>query len=274
MKNFQYVIKRKIQLNNVVRKFFTQKEKDLFGSVSKLVNKEKAKMDEKGLLGIHNLENGEVNNEYHEDYLRLLKGNQEYVREKTEEDPDYFKRRAETQTPKYLMIGCSDSRVPPNELTKTEPGEIFIHRNIANQVISSDLNCMSVIQYAVEYLKVEHVIVMGHTRCGGVIAANAKGHLGLIDQWLENVKSVALLMKDELAKCQNQDQFISHLIEWNVKVQALNVCKTPFVQKAWKEGRKLHVHAWLTDIETGLIKDLSLENKAWNEIKHIYNIRF
>lgn len=268
-------VKSQLKFYKFTSKAFSPKDRDLFNSVYKLINKEKKDPNEaKALLGIHNLEKKEVDDDYEEDYNRLIAGNREYVKEKTEEDANYFKNRAKTQTPKYLMIGCSDSRVPPNELTKTEPGEIFIHRNIANQVISSDLNCMSVIQYAVEYLKVEHVIVMGHTKCGGVIAANAKGNLGLIDQWLENIKTVALLKKDELAKCTNQEEFIKKLTELNVKVQALNVCKTPFVQKAWKEGRKLHVHAWLTDIETGLITDLSVDNKDWNEIKHIYNIRF
>jgi carbonic anhydrase len=211
---------------------------------------------------------------YKQTYKRLLKGNKEYVKEKLEGNPNYFSDMAKTQTPKYLLIGCSDSRVPPNEMTKTDPGEIFIHRNIANQVIFSDLNCMSVLQYAVEHLKVEHIIVMGHTKCGGVIASNNKNFKGLIESWLQNIKDIAIMNKSELDTCKSEHEFITKLTELNVKTQALNVCKTPFVQKAWAEGRDLHVHGWLLDIETGLIKDLGITNRDWNEIKSIYNFNF
>ncbi len=213
-------------------------------------------------------------NEINTDINRLLQGNKIYVAEKTFSDPDYFRNTALTQKPKYLMIGCSDSRVPPNEITKTKPGEIFIHRNIANQVSHFDLNCMSVIQYAVEYLKVEHVIVMGHTKCGGIIAANDKKYLGLISQWLINIKDIANIRSEELAGAETQEEFIMNLTEVNVKMQCLNVCKTPFVQKAWSEGRNLQVHGWVVDIETGLIKDLSVKNKDWNDLKNIYNYKF
>ena len=211
---------------------------------------------------------------YSKDYKRLLEGNRKYVSEKTEKNPTYFSDLAKGQTPKYLMIGCSDSRVPPNEMTKTDPGEIFIHRNIANQVMLTDLNCMSVIQYAVDVLKVEHVIVMGHTKCGGVIASNKKDYKGLIECWLKNIKDTALLHKKELDECKTEEEFITKLTEINVKSQALNVCKTPYVQKAWADGRDLHVHAWLMDIETGLIKDLGISNKDWNEVKNIYEFNF
>jgi carbonic anhydrase len=211
---------------------------------------------------------------YENDYMRLIEGNRIYVDEKKEIDPNYFLNLSKTQTPKYLLIGCSDSRVPPNEMTKTEPGEIFIHRNIANQVIFSDINCMSVIQYAVEYLKVEHIIVMGHSKCGGVIAANNKNFKGLIENWLQNIKDVALQNKKELDILKNEEDFIKSLTKLNIKAQALNVCKTPFVQKAWAEGRDLHVHGWLMDIETCLIEDLGVTNQDWEEIKHIYDYHF
>lgn len=207
-------------------------------------------------------------------YNRLLEGNKEYVKQKMMQDPEYFNELGKSQKPKYLLIGCSDSRVPPNEMTKTDPGEIFIHRNIANQVIFSDLNCMSVIQYAVEHLKVEHIIVMGHTKCGGVISSNNKKFKGLIENWLQNIKDIALTYKKELDECQDEEEFIRKLTILNVRTQALNVCKTPFVQKAWSEGRFLHIHAWLMDIDTGLIHDLNITNNDWNEIRHIYDFIF
>jgi carbonic anhydrase len=216
----------------------------------------------------------EITEEYRSTYLRLLEGNKSYVQEKTDNNPDYFREMAKTQKPKYLLIGCSDSRVPPNELTKTDPGEIFIHRNIANQVLTSDLNCMSVIQFAVEYLKVEHIIVMGHTKCGGVIAANKNQHLGLIDQWLNNIRDVAQIYREELSKLENQEDFLKALTELNVKHQTLNVCKTSFVQNAWNKGVNLHVHGWLCDIETGLIKDLTVTNEDWEKIKNVYSYKF
>ena len=201
---------------------------------------------------------------------RLIHGNREFVKEKKKTDPEFFEKLSKTQKPKYFMIGCSDSRVPPNELTKTDPGEIFIHRNVANQVLGNDLNCMSSLQFAVEYLGVEHVIVMGHTNCGGILAANKNKSLGLIDQWLQNIRDVALVHKKELDTCENEQDFIKKLTELNVKQQVLNVCKTNIVQKAWAEGKTVHVHGWLCDIETGLIHDLAIDKKEWNLIKGIY----
>ena len=200
----------------------------------------------------------------------LLEGNKSYVKEKTNIDADYFKNLAKTQKPKYLLIGCSDSRVPPNELTKTEPGEIFIHRNIANQVLGNDLNCMSVLQFAVDYLCVQEIIVMGHTHCGGIIAAKNNVSLGLIDQWLQNIRDVGLMHKEELNLIKDEKQFIKRLSELNVKQQVLNVCKTNIVQKAWSEGKKLTVHGWICDIETGLIYDLGIDKEEWLLIKNIY----
>lgn len=214
------------------------------------------------------------NHGYTSSYSRLLEGNKKYVMEKTMLNPNYFKERAGKQTPKYLLIGCSDSRVPPNEMTNTEPGEVFIHRNIANQVIFSDLNCMSVLQYAVEHLKVEHVIVMGHTKCGGIIASKDKNYKGLIENWLQNIKDVAHLYKVDLDNCKNEEEYFKKLTILNVKSQVLNVCKTPYVQRAWAQNQNLHVHGWLIDIETGLIKDLGVTNKEWNQIKNCYEFDF
>jgi carbonic anhydrase len=210
----------------------------------------------------------------YQEYKNLLISNKKYVEEKTILDKDYFKRRAKTQTPRYMLIGCSDSRVPPNELTKTEPGEIFIHRNVANQVISSDINCMSTIQFAVEYLKVEHVIVMGHSKCGGIIAAIRYKHLGLIDQWLQHIRDVAVTNRAILEGISDENEFFQKLTEINTLEQAVNVCKTPYVQKAWDEGRKLQVHGWVYDIETGYIKDLEIGNKEWKNIEKYFKYEF
>ena len=228
----------------------------------------------KARAGINNKQEASFDVEYERVYLRLLRGNRQYVREMLKHNPNYFKDISVAQKPKYLLIGCSDSRVPPNEMTKTDPGEIFIHRNIANQVLFSDLNCMSVIQYAVEHLKVEHIIVMGHTKCGGIHSSTKKKHKGLIEQWLQNIKDVASNHKHELMDSKSEDEFLNKLTILNVKAQALNVCKTPFVQTAWAKGQALHVHGWLMDIETGLIEDLSITNKDWDDIKHIYDLHF
>jgi carbonic anhydrase len=209
-----------------------------------------------------------------EDIERLLIGNKKYVNEKILEDPEYFIKRAKIQTPKYLLIGCSDSRVPPNEMTKTNPGEIFIHRNIANQVIHSDLNCMSVLQFAVEHLKVEHIIVMGHTKCGGIMASKNKNVKGLIDNWLQNIRDVAFMNKEELEKCKTDEEYFEILTELNIRQQVLNVCKTNYVQKAWANGVNLRVHGWLTNIENGLITDLKMSTKEWLTLKNYYDYNF
>jgi carbonic anhydrase len=225
-------------------------------------------------MGVFKSDGKSIKENYHHSYNRLLKGNRHFVREKLKENPNFFLETSKKQNPKYLLIGCSDSRVSPNEMTKTDPGEIFIHRNIGNQVIFSDLNCMSVLQYAVEHLKVEHIIVMGHTKCGGILASHNKNFKGLIENWLQNIKDIALINKKELDCCSSEEEFLKKLTELNVKTQALNVCKTPFVQKAWAEGRDLHIHGWLMDIETGLIKDLGITNQDWNKIRHIYDFKF
>ncbi len=207
-------------------------------------------------------------------YNRLIEGNKKYVMEKTMNNPNFFSDRAKTQNPKYLLIGCSDSRVPPNEMTMTEPGEIFIHRNIANQVIYSDLNCMSVLQFGIEHLKVEHVIVLGHTKCGGIIASKNKTYKGLIENWLQNIRDVAFMNKAELDICKTEEEYFKKLTVMNVRAQVLNVCKTPYVQKAWANKQNLHVHGWLVDIDTGLINDLGVTNKEWNAIKESYEFDF
>jgi len=203
-------------------------------------------------------------------YDLLLNNNKEWVSEKTSKDPQFFSRLKDIQKPDYLLIGCSDSRVPPDQLTKTQPGQIFIHRNVANLVVNTDLNVMSVLQYAVEVLKVKHVIVMGHTRCGGVIASLTNQKFGLIDNWLRNIKDVYRLHKDEVDSITEYDKKLNRMIELNVIEQTLNICKTSIIQDAWAKGVPVHVHGWICDIETGLIKDLEIEETVWKKIESIY----
>ena len=212
--------------------------------------------------------------EYINSYKRLIDGNLKYVNTKKMEDPEYFKKRSSVHAPKYFLIGCSDSRVPPNELTNTEPGEIFIHRNIANQVKSCDVGCMSSLKFAVEYLKVEHIIVMGHTNCGGIYAANRSKSLGVIDYWLQSIRDVALTHREELKLIKDEKQFLLKLTEFNVRQQTLNVCKSSILQKAWGQGRTIRVSGWLCDIETGLIRDLDVAQHEWEAIKGIYGYDF
>ncbi|KAL0484207.1 carbonic anhydrase [Acrasis kona] len=206
------------------------------------------------------------------DYDNLFAGNRHFVDRKLREDPEYFSRLVNTQTPKYVLIGCSDSRVPPDRLTNTKPGEMFIHRNVANLVVNTDSNVMSVLQYAVEVLKVKHVIVMGHYGCGGVRASTEKKHHGLIDEWLRNIKDVQRLHWNELQGIDDEDKRLRRLVELNVKEQALNVCKTNILQNAWARGENVHVHGWVYELSTGLIKDLQIEEKEWLNIKPIYDL--
>eukprot|EP01027_Heterolobosea_sp_BB2_P020886 GEZU01029836.1.p1 GENE.GEZU01029836.1~~GEZU01029836.1.p1 ORF type:complete len:271 (+),score=73.92 GEZU01029836.1:52-813(+) len=215
-----------------------------------------------------------MNQQHFDSYKKLFEGNEQFVKEKLALDPEYFTKRSTGQQPKYLLIGCSDSRVPPDQLTKTEPGEIFIHRNVANLVVNTDLNVMSVLQYAVEVLKVQHVIVMGHTNCGGVRASLEHCHHGLIDKWLRNIKDVQRLHADKLNACATPEERLDLLIRLNVREQALNVCKTSIIQRAWAMGQSVHVHGWVYDLATGRIIDLQIEEKAWRDIEPIYKMDF
>jgi len=173
-------------------------------------------------------------------------------------DPDFFVNLSKQQQPEYLWIGCSDSRLPANDFLGMKPGEVFVHRNVANLVLSSDINCLSVIQYAVEVLKVKHVIVCGHYGCGGIKAAlDGKQH-GLIDNWLLNVKDTIKKHQPIMDSLSNEQQKCDALCELNVKEQVINVCNTPIVQNAWRSGRQLSVHGWIYGIEDGLLKDLDI----------------
>ena len=172
-----------------------------------------------------------------------------------EKDPEFFTRLSRQQSPDFLWIGCSDSRVPANQIVNLPPGEVFVHRNIANLVIHTDLNCLSVIQFAVEVLKVKHIIVCGHYGCGGIGAAMENSEHGLIDNWLRHIRDVHRLYAEKLTGLK-QDEKFDLLCELNVKEQVANVCNTPVVQKAWKKGAELSVHGWIYNIENGILKDL------------------
>ena len=168
-------------------------------------------------------------------------------------DPDYFKRLVEIQNPGILWIGCSDSRVPADKITGTQPGEIFVHRNVANLVVHADLNLLSVLQYAVEVLSVKHVIVCGHHNCGGIRAALQDQSLGLIDKWLQNIKNVYHQYKDEINALDNEDAKVDRLTELNVKEQVKNLAKTSIIQKSWKNDNGPDLHGWVYDLRDGII---------------------
>src|SRR6185436_10671992 len=174
------------------------------------------------------------------------------------QDRQYFSRLAQQQSPQYLWIGCSDSRVPANQITGLAPGEVFVHRNVANVVVHADLNCLSVLQYAVDVLKVKHVIVCGHYGCGGVIAAHDNVKLGLVDNWLRHVQDVGQKHRDALAENKVRDKRIARLCELNVIEQVVNVAQTTVVQDAWARGQTLTVHGWIYGLRNGLIRDLGM----------------
>jgi len=186
-------------------------------------------------------------------------------------DPDFFARLSVRQLPEYLWIGCSDSRMPAIEIVNMLPGEIFVHRNIANQVIQNDINCLSVIQFAVDVLKVKHIIVCGHYGCGGVRAAMENGDHGLIDSWLINIKNIYHLQQGRIDAHKDYKDKVNLLCELNVIEQVKNVCHTTTVQSAWKSGRQLTVHGWIYNLEDGLLKDLDVCVTNLDEISQIQN---
>ncbi len=191
-------------------------------------------------------------------YNNLIKGNQEWVKEMLAKDPDFFKKLAIGQNPEVLWIGCSDSRVPANEITKTKPGDVFVHRNIANMVVHSDMNMLSVLDYAVNVLKVKHVIVCGHYGCGGVKAAMGNSQTGLVDNWLRHIKDVYRLHNEELDAIQDEDERFRRYVELNVIEQVFDLSKTSIIQNNWKDRKYPVIHGWVYDLATGYIKDLDV----------------
>ena len=188
----------------------------------------------------------------------LFEKNKAWAEKVNKEDPSFFKELSEQQNPEYLWIGCSDSRVPANELLDMQPGEVFVHRNIANQVVHSDLNCLSVIQYAVEYLKVKHIIVCGHIGCGGVAASLDDQPHGLIDNWLNHIKDVYRFHKSQLDKLESQQEKVDLLCELNVIEQVANVCSTTILRNAWENGADVTVHGFIYNLHDGILKDLNV----------------
>ena len=185
----------------------------------------------------------------------LFEANMAWATSIQEKDPEFFTRLSKQQAPEYLWIGCSDSRVPANQITNLQPGEVFVHRNIANVVVHTDLNCLSVIQFAVDVLKVKHIIVCGHYGCGGIKAALENQECGLIDNWLRHVKDV-LRFNYERFEGLEHDKKLDLLCELNVKEQVTNICNTTIVQNAWKQGNELSIHGWIYNIENGILRDL------------------
>ncbi|MDN3584217.1 carbonic anhydrase [Mucilaginibacter flavus] len=205
-------------------------------------------------------------------YNALIKGNAEWVERKLGEDSDFFKKLAKGQQPQVLWIGCSDSRVPANEVTGTKAGEVFVHRNIANVCVHSDMNMLSVLDYAVNVLKVKHVIVAGHYGCGGVAAAMSNKQFGLIDNWLRHIKDVYRLHSYELDRITDETQKLNRLVELNVSEQVYNLCKTSIIQNAWMERHDLEVHGWVINLGTGLVKDLKVTSSSPNNLGYVYEL--
>src|SRR5689334_12043185 len=207
-------------------------------------------------------------------YEKLLLENKAWAAEKKEDDKDYFNRLAKLQTPEFLWIGCSDSRVPANEITNTQPGEIFVHRNVANLVVHTDLNLLSVLQYAVEVLKVKHVIVCGHYGCGGVKASMTNQSFGLIDKWLRNIKDVYRLHRDELELIENEEKRADRLCELNVIEQVMNLAKTTIIQQAWANDNRPMLHGWVYGLKDGILHNIySLEPNTKIDPIYQYEIK-
>lgn len=205
-------------------------------------------------------------------YNDLLEGNRKWVEETLQMDPEYFEKLSKGQTPPVLWIGCSDSRVPANQVTGTLPGEVFVHRNIANVVSHTDLNLLSVMDFAVNVLKVKYIIVAGHYKCGGVSAALTSKQFGVIDNWLRHIKDVYRLHKHEIDAIENYQDKENRLVELNVVEGVFNVCKTTIVQNAWENGQELSVHGWVVDIHTGLVKDQNVSISNNDAMDKVYQM--
>lgn len=205
-------------------------------------------------------------------YQKLLDNNKKWVAEQLELDPNFFEKLAKGQSPEYLWIGCSDSRVPANTITGTDPGDMFVHRNIANMVVHSDMNMLSVLSYAVEVLKVKHIIVCGHYGCGGVLAAMGNQQIGLIDNWLRHIKDVYRYHHEELDAITDPAERGRRFVEVNVMEQVHDLGKTSIVQNAWKNNQPLHLHGWVYDVNDGIIKDLGVNFKCTKDLHSVYHL--
>lgn len=206
-------------------------------------------------------------------YKEIFENNRRWVEEQTKNSPDYFAELAKDQNPNFLYIGCSDSRVSASDIMGVNPGEVFVHRNIANLVISIDMNAMAVINFAVEHLQVKEIIVCGHYNCGGVKAAMEAKDLGILNPWLRNIRDVFRLYKDELMAIENGEERYKRLVELNVSEQCRNIIKTAVVQKSYVENNFPIVHGWVFDLHNGLLKDLEIDfDGILRDIQEIYNL--
>lgn len=204
------------------------------------------------------------------DYQQLLLQNKAWVKQRNLEDPEFFSRLANQQHPKFLWIGCSDSRVPANQITGTDPGEVFVHRNIANMVVHSDMNMLSVVDYAVNVLMVEHVIICGHYGCGGVRAAMGQKQFGIIDNWIRHIKDVYRFYEKELDAISDPQERENRFIELNVIEQVYHLCKTSIIQNAWQKRQAPYVHGWCYNVADGVIKDLDVTFHDNAELPKVY----
>ncbi|MBY0487938.1 MAG: carbonate dehydratase [Flavobacteriaceae bacterium] len=206
-------------------------------------------------------------------YKNLLENNKNWVESQLKLDPDFFKDLAKGQTPQLLWIGCSDSRVPANEIVGGKPGDVFVHRNIANMVVHSDMNMLSVLDYAVNVLKVKHVIVCGHYGCGGVKAAMGNQSIGIIDNWIRHIKDVYRLHEEYLNSFENEDERFNMFVEINVKEQVYDLAKTSIVQGAWRSGQELTLHGWAYGLNSGYVTDLDVNMSNNNELDEVYRLK-
>lgn len=204
------------------------------------------------------------------EFEKLLEANKQWAEKQINADPGYFKRLSEIQRPEFLWIGCSDSRVPANQITGTEPGEMFVHRNVANMVVNNDVNLLAVLDFAVTHLKVKHVIVCGHYGCGGIKAATTKNDFKLVlNMWLRNVKDVYRLHRQELDSIKNDQERENRLVELNVREQVMNLAKTSIIQRAWKQENRPDLHGWVYGLENGILKPV-FDMKAGTHIDDLY----
>jgi carbonic anhydrase len=207
-------------------------------------------------------------------YRKILENNQKWVEEKLSLNPNFFSKLAQGQQPPLLWIGCSDSRVPANEIIGAEAGEVFVHRNIANMVIHTDMSMLSVLDYAVNALQVKHVIVCGHYGCGGVKAAMSNTSIGVIDNWIRHIKDVYRFHQEELDTITDENKRFNRFVELNTMEQVFDLAKTSIVQNAWKNGQELHLHGWVYGLNSGLVKDLGVNFSCDKDLDAVYQLKF
>jgi carbonic anhydrase len=207
-------------------------------------------------------------------YKKILDNNKQWVESQLSIDPEYFKDLSKGQNPPLLWIGCSDSRVPANEIIGAKPGDVFVHRNIANMVVHSDMNILSVLDYAVSVLKVKHIIVCGHYGCGGIKAAMENNSIGIIDNWIRHIKDVYRFHKTELDAMDDEAERFNKFVEINVREQVLDLAKTSIVQSAWKIGQDLTLHGWVYGLNSGYVTDLDVNFSSNKDLDQVYQLYF